>query len=362
MQLRHLLVLALVSLSACTDASTPDLCPDDPAKEEQGACGCGVADTDANDNGVPDCFDARIDLCPDDLAKTQAGTCGCGVSDDDTTGDGIPDCLDASVDLCPDDPAKTQAGTCGCGISDADQTGNGVPDCLDANIDLCPGDPGKTTPGACGCGTTDDDLNHSGVPDCLDAGIDLCPNNPSKVQPGTCGCGLSDGDFNGNLIPDCYDQAIEIAYVSEIDVNPGSATTMTIGNIATIINTSLGFVSVNDPQIRDIRYYYPLIEVVPSVSGSTGALRVATRTDQLSPQATTLLTTSQLIGEPVGSGQFVLSLDLANLQPGAQFVELTLTVDQRQLLLRILVRVVETGPALVFVKAVRQRSTAVVFD
>jgi CSLREA domain-containing protein len=34
-----------------------DLCPGDPNKTEPGACGCGVADTDATDaNGVPDCF------------------------------------------------------------------------------------------------------------------------------------------------------------------------------------------------------------------------------------------------------------------------------------------------------------------
>jgi hypothetical protein len=47
--------------SACPDAAI-DLCPDDDAKTERGACGCGVADTDSDDNGVPDCFDTRFEV------------------------------------------------------------------------------------------------------------------------------------------------------------------------------------------------------------------------------------------------------------------------------------------------------------
>lgn len=34
-----------------------DACPDDPNKTEPGGCGCGVADADANHNGIPDCHD-----------------------------------------------------------------------------------------------------------------------------------------------------------------------------------------------------------------------------------------------------------------------------------------------------------------
>ena len=34
-----------------------DACPDDPDKEEEGACGCGVPDRDENENQVPDCLE-----------------------------------------------------------------------------------------------------------------------------------------------------------------------------------------------------------------------------------------------------------------------------------------------------------------
>ncbi|MFO0973290.1 MAG: thrombospondin type 3 repeat-containing protein [Phycisphaerae bacterium] len=175
----------------------PDLCPDDPAKQHPGACGCGVPDTDGNGDGVPDCF--AIDLCPDDPAKTNPGVCGCGVSDVDSDSDGLPDCRDG----CPSDPAKSSPGACGCGVPDTDANGDGVPDCF--AIDLCPNDPAKTNPGACGCGVSDADANHDGVPDCYT--IDLCPNDPAKRTPGVCGCGVPDTDSDGDTVPDCYDAA-----------------------------------------------------------------------------------------------------------------------------------------------------------
>ncbi len=43
-----------------------DSCIDDPAKTEPGICGCGVADTDTDNDGTPDCND----LCPDDPTTT----------------------------------------------------------------------------------------------------------------------------------------------------------------------------------------------------------------------------------------------------------------------------------------------------
>lgn len=39
---------------------TVDLCPDDPAKTDPGACGCAVEDTDVNGNGVVDCLETTI--------------------------------------------------------------------------------------------------------------------------------------------------------------------------------------------------------------------------------------------------------------------------------------------------------------
>jgi len=107
----------------------PDLCPDDPLKTAPGACGCGVADTDSDQDGILDCND----LCPADVLKTSPGVCGCGVADDvDTDGDEILDCLD----LCPDDPDKIDPGICGCGVADtegstSDSDEDGIPNCLD---------------------------------------------------------------------------------------------------------------------------------------------------------------------------------------------------------------------------------------
>lgn len=101
-----------------------DACPEDPAKaENEGACGCGVADTDTDEDGTADCLDG----CIDDPAKTEEGLCGCGVADTDADEDGVPDCLDE----CPEDANKTEAGFCGCGEAETDTDGDGVPDCVD---------------------------------------------------------------------------------------------------------------------------------------------------------------------------------------------------------------------------------------
>ena len=167
-----------------------DLCPYDPHKTEPGICGCGVADTDTDGDGIADC----LDQCPNDPHKTEPGICGCGVPDTDTDGDGTADCKDN----CPNDPAKTEPGICGCGVSDAlDTDGDGTPDC----IDLCLNDPNKTEPGICGCGKADTDTDGDSTPDCKDN----CPNDPSKTEPGICGCGVPDTDTDGDGAPDCID-------------------------------------------------------------------------------------------------------------------------------------------------------------
>ncbi len=133
-----------------------DPCPFDPVKTDPGMCGCGVADTDTDLDGTPDCNDG----CPADPNKIVAGVCGCGVADTDTDLDGTPDCND----LCPNDPSKFSAGACGCGFSDVDSDGDGTPDCNDG----CPNDAGKNCPGACGCGVSDIDIDGNGTSDCLD--------------------------------------------------------------------------------------------------------------------------------------------------------------------------------------------------
>ncbi|MEE4356681.1 MAG: hypothetical protein V2I97_09430, partial [Desulfococcaceae bacterium] len=98
-----------------------DLCPSDPLKTAPGICGCGVADTDRDGDGIYDCKDG----CPDDPGKSEEGVCGCGTADTDRDGDGIPDCKDG----CPDDPFKTAPGVCGCGTEDTDRDGDDIPDC-----------------------------------------------------------------------------------------------------------------------------------------------------------------------------------------------------------------------------------------
>ena len=50
--------------------------------------------------------------CPDDSGKVAPGQCGCGVADTDTDEDGVADCND----LCPQDPNKLEPGQCGCGF------------------------------------------------------------------------------------------------------------------------------------------------------------------------------------------------------------------------------------------------------
>lgn len=90
-----------------TGLNCGDVCPDDPGKTaDPGQCGCGVAETDTDMDGMADC----LDVCPTDPDKSvDAGQCGCGVAETDTDSDGIADC----VDVCPNDPNNNcQATSC----------------------------------------------------------------------------------------------------------------------------------------------------------------------------------------------------------------------------------------------------------
>ncbi len=132
-----------------------------------GACGCDETDpTDSDDDGEPDC----TDRCDDDPDKTEEGACGCGSADTDSDQDGSADC----IDLCDDDPAKQEPGGCGCGVPEGDRDGDGTPDCDDG----CPGD--DRTTDACFGGwhsnfddrVLDFDAGGSGVLDCGETRID----------------------------------------------------------------------------------------------------------------------------------------------------------------------------------------------
>lgn len=67
-----------------------DCCPEDELKTMPGACGCGMPDTDSDDDGTPDCDD----MCPNDELRTQEGACGaCDVEYTDA------DCAELSTAL-----------------------------------------------------------------------------------------------------------------------------------------------------------------------------------------------------------------------------------------------------------------------
>ncbi len=190
--------VAKFDTNVCNDA-----CPDDPNKTDPGVCGCGVADTDTDNDGTPDCHDS----CPNDPNKIAPGVCGCGVADTDTDHDGTPDCNDA----CPSDPNKIAPGACGCGVADTDSDHDGTADCHDA----CPSDPNKIAPGACGCGVADTDSDHDGTADCHDA----CPSDPNKIAPGVCGCGVADTDSDHDGIPNCHDNCPTVFNPDQRDTN-----------------------------------------------------------------------------------------------------------------------------------------------
>jgi len=78
-----------------------DLCPDDPDKTEPGICGCGIADTDTDHDGIADCRDA----CPDTIAGETVDENGCSARQIDNDNDGYTeiqgDCNDNNASINP---------------------------------------------------------------------------------------------------------------------------------------------------------------------------------------------------------------------------------------------------------------------
>jgi cysteine-rich repeat protein len=164
-----------------------DACPTDPNKTQPGICGCGVADTNSDGDGLVDCQES----CDADPAKISPGICGCGVADTNSDGDALADCQET----CDVDPGKTSPGICGCGVSDTNSDGDGLADCQES----CDVDPDKVEPGVCGCGVADVDSDGDLWLDCEET----CPLDADKASPGTCGCGLPDEDITGDGVADC---------------------------------------------------------------------------------------------------------------------------------------------------------------
>jgi len=213
-----------------------DQCPADPYKILPGQCGCGVADTDSDNDWTADC----VDNCPGTFNPNQADpdTDGLGTPCDncyeianadqtDSDGDGAGDVCDpcpledpddadgdgvcAPEDQCPLDAAKTAPGACGCGIADTDSDNDGTPDCFDE----CPQDPTKIAPGVCGCGLADVDTDGDSVEDCREQ----CPLDPDKLDPGICGCGAPDIDTDGDTVLDCNDLCPGLTDTIDSDAN-----------------------------------------------------------------------------------------------------------------------------------------------
>jgi hypothetical protein len=171
-------------LDAQHDAREDDQCPDDPNKTAPGACGCGVPDTDADSDDVPDC----VDGCRTDPAKTEPGNCGCGVADVDADADGqfaCDDCDDANETVSPEardvcnsrdddcDDAVDEEGACDTGCSDGER--EALPR-LDAHPDVAACAGAWRTPGLAterlGCAAAGDDSTNTAGTGC--AAADLC--------------------------------------------------------------------------------------------------------------------------------------------------------------------------------------------
>ena len=61
----------------------PDDCPSDAGKIAPGQCGCGMAETDTDNDVFADCAES----CDVDVNKQAPGVCGCGTADDDGDGE-----------------------------------------------------------------------------------------------------------------------------------------------------------------------------------------------------------------------------------------------------------------------------------
>jgi hypothetical protein len=215
-----------------------DGCPNDPSKSSPGECGCGVADTDSDGDGVANCNDG----CPNDPTKTSPGVCGCGVPDVDSDGDGVLDC---DGDKCPNDPLKVSPGQCGCGVPDTDSDGDGVANCVD------------------NCSSLANPLQADAD---LDGRGDACDNCPSVSNPrqSDCdgdalgdACAITQGapDCNANGIPDACDIASSTSQDVDQDgvpdecgpVQPGVPFCFGDGTLATACPCSLPNTVPNPP-------------------------------------------------------------------------------------------------------------------
>ena len=129
-----------------------------------GTCGCGVAETDTDGDGVLDC----IDNCDTVMNPGQA----------DGDGDGVGD----ACDNCPTTPNPGQGDCDGDLIGDACEIAMGEPDCnMNGIPDACD-ITSMTSPGVNLNGVPDECETMGGTPSCIgDGSGTLCPCSPAPV-------------------------------------------------------------------------------------------------------------------------------------------------------------------------------------
>jgi hypothetical protein len=111
-----------------------------------------------------------IDNCPDDPNKTEPGVCGCGVPDTDTDQDTYPDC----IDLWPEDPAEwADNDEDGVGDNaDPDDDEDGMPDAWENAYGLDPL-----------VDDADEDLDNDGYSNLEEYGLESDPTNRNDPDP-----------------------------------------------------------------------------------------------------------------------------------------------------------------------------------
>jgi hypothetical protein len=128
----------------------------------------GQVDSDRDGSGdvcdpcPEDASNRCLDQCPNDPNKTSPGVCGCGVADTDTDQDGVPDCVDNCVNTANADQADLDEDGIG-DVCDPDADGDGY---FVAGSDP---DSGQSLPGPADC----DDLSASVSP----AAEEICNDN-----------------------------------------------------------------------------------------------------------------------------------------------------------------------------------------